>query len=171
MVCRLAWGMRGSWFAVFFRVMPAVVWDGIEAWWGAQAISTMIGTWSIRWANWEHPLANGTMELKDFIGFIIYHFIFLGVMWLPPEKLHRPFHVSFVGFTMVIIGLVIWSTHTAGGGGQYFAGDYKPPSVLAGSIGKMPPPEEHAEYRAWIDIVQDGLPYTVLPRSWEIRQL
>lgn len=118
--------------------MPAVVWDGIEAWWGAQAISTMIGTWSIRWANWQHPLANGTMELKDFIGFIIYHFIFLGVMWLPPEKLHRPFHVSFVGFTMVIIGLVIWSTHTAGGGGQYFASDYKPPSVLAGSIGKMP---------------------------------
>ncbi|KAH8753088.1 permease for cytosine/purines, uracil, thiamine, allantoin-domain-containing protein [Diaporthe sp. PMI_573] len=134
-VCRLAWGMRGSWFAVFFRVMPAVVWDGIEAWWGAQAISTMIGTWSLRWADWEHPLANGTMELKDFIGFIIYHFLFLAVMWLPPEKLHRPFHVSFVGFTMVIIGLVIWSTHTAGGGGQYFASDYKPPPALAGSIG------------------------------------
>jgi nucleobase:cation symporter-1, NCS1 family len=129
--------MRGSWFAVFFRVMPAVVWDGIEAWWGAQAISTMIGTWSIRWANWDHTLANGTMQLKDFIGFIIYHFIFLGVMWLPPEKLHRPFHVSFVGFTMVIIGLVIWSTHAAGGGGQYFASDYNPPPALAGSIGTI----------------------------------
>lgn len=48
--------------------MPAVVWDGIEAWWGAQAISTMIGTWSIRWAEWDHPLADGTMQLKDFIG-------------------------------------------------------------------------------------------------------
>ncbi|POS78332.1 NCS1 nucleoside transporter [Diaporthe helianthi] len=134
-VCRMAWGMRGSWFAVFFRVMPAVVWDGIEAWWGAQAISTMIGTWSIRWANWEHYLANGTMELKDFIGFITYHFIFLGVMWLPPEKLHRPFHVSFVGFTIVILGLVIWSTHSARGGGEYFDSDYNPPPALAGSIG------------------------------------
>lgn len=66
--CRLAWGMRGSWFAVFFRVMPALVWDGIEAWWGAQAIATMIGTWSISWAEWDYPLANGTMQLKDFIG-------------------------------------------------------------------------------------------------------
>lgn len=37
---------------------------------------------------------------------------------------------------MVILGLVIWSTHTAGGGGQYFASDYEPPSVLAGSVGK-----------------------------------
>lgn len=165
--------MRGSWFALFFRVMPALVWDGIEAWWGAQAIATMIGTWSISWAEWDYPIANGTAQLKDFIGcmlsslllllllcprcsffvgetiptpsaqtnqhitflVILYHIVFLGVMWLPPEKLHRPFQVSFIGFTFVILGLVIWSTHTAGGAGQYFASDYQAPTVLAGSIG------------------------------------
>ncbi|KAJ4393233.1 hypothetical protein N0V93_002441 [Gnomoniopsis smithogilvyi] len=134
-VCRLAWGMRGSYFPLFFRVMPAIVWDGIEAWWGAQAISTMIGTWSIRWANWDYPLADGTMQMKDFIGFIIYHIVFLGVMWLPPERLARPFQVSFAGFTLTILGLLIWSTHTAGNAGPYFAPDYQAPSVLAGSIG------------------------------------
>lgn len=128
--------MRGSYFPLFFRVMPAIVWDGIEAWWGAQAISTMIGTWSLRWAEWDYPLADGTMQMKDFIGFILYHIIFLGVMWLPPEKLHRPFQVSFAGFTLTVLGLLIWATHTAGGAGPYFAPDYQPPSVLAGSIGK-----------------------------------
>lgn len=56
-------------------------------------------------------------------------------MWLPPEKLHRPFQVSFVGFTLVIFGLVGWSTHVAGGAGQYFSPDYQPPAVLAGSVG------------------------------------
>ncbi|CAN8097756.1 unnamed protein product [Discula destructiva] len=132
---RMSFGMRGSYFALFFRVMPAIVWDGIEAWWGAQAIATMIGTWSVRWAEWHYPLANGTMQLKDLIGFILYHFVFLGVMWLPPEKLARPFQVSFAGFTLTVIGLLIWSTHTAGGAGPYFAPDYQPPAVLAGSIG------------------------------------
>lgn len=68
MTCRLAWGMRGSWFALFFRVMPALVWDGIEAWWGGQAMSTMIGTWSLTWANWDYPIANDTAQLRDFIG-------------------------------------------------------------------------------------------------------
>lgn len=60
--------MRGSWFAVFIRVLPGLVWDGIEAFWGGQAVSTMIGTMSLKWAHWSHPLAQGTLELKDFVG-------------------------------------------------------------------------------------------------------
>lgn len=67
--------MRGTYFAVFIRLMPGLVWDGIEAWWGGQAVSTMIGTMSLRWANWTHPLAQGTMELKDFVGFVIYYVV------------------------------------------------------------------------------------------------
>lgn len=72
---RMSWGMRGTYFAVFIRLMPGLVWDGIEAWWGGQAVSTMIGTMSLRWANWTHPLAQGTMELKDFVGFVIYYVV------------------------------------------------------------------------------------------------
>lgn len=60
--------MRGSWLAVFFRVMPGLIWDGIEAFWGGQAVATMIGTLSLRWAEWEYPLAQGTLQLKDLIG-------------------------------------------------------------------------------------------------------
>lgn len=71
----MSWGMRGTYFAVFIRLMPGLVWDGIEAWWGGQAVSTMIGTMSLRWANWTHPLAQGTMELKDFVGFVIYYVV------------------------------------------------------------------------------------------------
>ncbi|KAK7546657.1 permease for cytosine/purines, uracil, thiamine, allantoin-domain-containing protein [Phyllosticta citricarpa] len=133
--CRLAWGMRGSWVAVFFRVMPGLIWDGIEAFWGGQAVATMIGTWSLSWAEWDYPLADGTLQLKDFIGFVLYYVIFLLVMWLPPERLYKPFLVSCVMFAMVVTGILIWSVNTAGGGGRYFARDYAPPSLLAGSVG------------------------------------
>lgn len=140
----MSFGIRGTYFALFFRVMPAIVWDGIEAWWGGMAISTMIGTWSIRWAEWDTTIADGTMHIKDFIGFILYHIVFLGVMWLPPERLDRPFQVSFAGFTLTILGLLIWSVTAAGGTGPYFASDYQPPAVLAGSTGRWPVCDENA---------------------------
>ncbi|EMF15057.1 Transp_cyt_pur-domain-containing protein [Sphaerulina musiva SO2202] len=132
---RMSWGMRGTYFAVFIRLMPGLVWDGIEAWWGGQAVSTMIGTMSLRWANWTHPLAQGTMELKDFVGFVIYYVVYLIVMWLPPEKMHRPFMVSCVGFTLTVFGLLIWSVHHSNNtGGPYFARDYQPDALLANSL-------------------------------------
>ncbi|KAK4938188.1 hypothetical protein LTR10_021347 [Elasticomyces elasticus] len=131
--CRSAWGMRGSWFAVALRLMPGFIWDGIEAFWGGQAVSTCIGSMSLRWANWDHPLAKGTLQLKDLIGFFIYYIVFLVVMWLPPEKLQRPFQVACVFFTMVIFGLLIWAVHNAGGGGVYFANSYTPATAYGGS--------------------------------------
>lgn len=65
---RMSWGMRGTYFAVFIRVMPGLVWDGIEAFWGGQAVSTCIGAMSLSWADWDYPLADGTLQLKDLIG-------------------------------------------------------------------------------------------------------
>ncbi|KXT17659.1 hypothetical protein AC579_9041 [Pseudocercospora musae] len=133
---RSPWGMRGTYFPVLIRTIPGIVWNGIESWWGSQAISTCIGTWSLSWANWSHPLAGGTMELKDFIGFIIYNIIYMFILWLPPEKLDKPFLISFAGFTMTVFGILIWAVHHAGGtAGPYFAHDYKTDSpVLANSI-------------------------------------
>ncbi|KAF2767221.1 hypothetical protein EJ03DRAFT_159577 [Teratosphaeria nubilosa] len=131
---RMSWGMRGTWFAVAIRVMPGLVWDGIEAWWGGQAVSTCIGSMSLWWARWSYPLAAGTMELKDFIGFLIYYFIYLCVMWLPPERLQAPFRVSVAGFSMVVVGLLIWSLKHSHSGGPYFAHDYKPDAILASSL-------------------------------------
>ncbi|KAJ7475748.1 permease for cytosine/purines, uracil, thiamine, allantoin-domain-containing protein [Mycena latifolia] len=131
---RTSWGMYGSYFAVLIRVIPALIWDGIESLYGAEAVSTIIGTWSVKWANWSHPLAGGSLELKDLIGLLIYYALFLFTMWFPPEKLQKPFMVSCVGFTMVVTGLLIWSVHGAGGAGPYFAPDYKA-EVLDGNFG------------------------------------
>ena len=60
------------------------------------------------------------------------------ILWLPPEKLDKPFLISFAGFTMTVFGILIWSVHHAGGtAGPYFAHDYKTDSpVLADSIRK-----------------------------------
>ncbi|KAH9844736.1 ncs1 nucleoside transporter family protein [Teratosphaeria destructans] len=167
---RMSWGMRGTWFAVAIRVMPGLVWDGIEAWWGGQAVSTCIGSMSLWWARWSYPLADGTMELKvclvrvaiwgqvwgfhrvyvhsspvriDCVGLttfdlckvLIYYFVYLCVMWLPPERLQAPFRVSVVGFSMVVVGLLIWALKHSHSGGPYFSHDYEPDAILASSLG------------------------------------
>ncbi|KAI5357463.1 putative purine-cytosine permease [Septoria linicola] len=133
---RSCWGLRGTYLPILIRVIPGIVWNGIEGWWGAQAVSTCIGTMSLSWANWSHPLAGGTMELKDLIGFIIYNVLYSFVLWLPPEKLDRPFMISFALFTGTVFGILIWAVHHADGtAGPYFAHDYKSDSVLADSVG------------------------------------
>lgn len=59
----------------------------------------------------------------------------LAVMWLPPEKLHKPFLVSCIGFTICVVGLLIWAVYNSGGtGGPYFAHDYQPTALLANSM-------------------------------------
>lgn len=63
------------------------------------------------------------------------YFSDLIVMWLPPEKMHRPFMVSCVGFTLTVFGLLIWSVHHSNNtGGPYFARDYQPDALLANSL-------------------------------------
>ncbi len=61
-------------------------------------------------------------------------------MWLPPSKLQRPFQVACATFTMVIFGLLIWSVQHAGGGGEYFAHDYKPGEAYGGGMLFLCPP-------------------------------
>ncbi|KAL8283189.1 hypothetical protein RQP46_005967 [Phenoliferia psychrophenolica] len=131
---RASWGMKGTYFAVAVRVIPALIWDGIESLYGAEAVSTLIGTMSISWRDWDYPLANGTLQLTDLIGLFIYYLIFLIAMWFPPERLQKSFFVSCVGFVMVVAGLLIWSVSAAGGAGPYFNASYEAPK-LSGNPG------------------------------------
>ncbi|ORY23825.1 permease for cytosine/purines, uracil, thiamine, allantoin-domain-containing protein [Naematelia encephala] len=119
---RMVHGMRGSYLFVFLRCIPALIYDGIEAYWGGQAVSAVLGALSPKWAAIDRTLAGGTLLLTDFIGFLIFYIFFLIVMRIPPEKLQKPFLVTSIGFFLTIIGLLAWATSTAGGAGPYFHG-------------------------------------------------
>ncbi|KAG1845141.1 permease for cytosine/purines, uracil, thiamine, allantoin-domain-containing protein [Suillus subluteus] len=118
--CRFSWGMRGAYFPVIFRAFVIIFWDGLQAYWGGQAIAVTIGAIIPGFAHMKQTLAGGTLFTKDFIGMIIYYVFFIAIMRIPPERLQRPFIVSSVMFCGTLIGLLAWAVSNTHSGGPLF---------------------------------------------------
>ncbi|KAK1230371.1 hypothetical protein PQX77_006542 [Marasmius sp. AFHP31] len=127
--CRHTWGMRGAYFPV---VIGTFTWDGLQAYWGGQAMTVMLGAIFPGLAHMKSTLAGGILMTKDLIGMVIYYIFFLSIMAIPPERLQRPFIVSSVLFSATLIGLLAWAVSNADGGGPMWK---QPGTPVNGSIG------------------------------------
>ncbi|KAJ7277845.1 permease for cytosine/purines, uracil, thiamine, allantoin-domain-containing protein [Mycena rebaudengoi] len=129
---RFTSGMRGAYFPVIVRSFTTIFWDGLQAYWGGQAMTVTLGAIIPGLAHMTHTLAGGVLLTKDLIGMIIYYIIFISIMRIPPERLQRPFVVSSVMFGGTLIGLLTWATTTAKGIGPFFERNAEP---AHGSVG------------------------------------
>ncbi|KAG1877111.1 permease for cytosine/purines, uracil, thiamine, allantoin-domain-containing protein [Suillus tomentosus] len=118
--CRFCWGMRGAYFPVIVRTFVAIFWDGLQAYWGGQAVAVTIGAIIPGFAHMKQTLAGGILLTKDFIGIIIYYIFFIAIMRIPPERLQKPFIVSSVMFSATLIGLLVWAVSSTHSGGPLF---------------------------------------------------
>ncbi|KAJ6598305.1 permease for cytosine/purines, uracil, thiamine, allantoin-domain-containing protein [Mycena vulgaris] len=129
---RFTWGMRGAYFPVIVRSFTTIFWDGLQAYWGGQAMAVTLGAIIPGLAHMTHTLAGGVLLTKDLIGMIIYYIFFISIMRIPPERLQRPFVVSSVMFGGTLIGLLTWAVTTAKGAGPLFERKAEP---AHGSVG------------------------------------
>ncbi|KAG2049212.1 hypothetical protein BDR06DRAFT_941972 [Suillus hirtellus] len=118
--CRFSWGMRGAYFPVIVRAFVIIFWDGLQAYWGGQAVAVTIGAIIPGFAHMKQTLAGGILLTKDFIGIIIYYIFFIAMMRIPPERLQKPFIVSSVMFSATLIGLLAWAVSNTHSGGPLF---------------------------------------------------
>ncbi|KAG2059798.1 hypothetical protein BDR06DRAFT_676971 [Suillus hirtellus] len=118
--CRFCWGMRGAYFPVIVRTFVAIFWDGLQAYWGGQAVAVTIGAIIPGFTHMKQTLAGGILLTKDFIGIIIYYVFFIAIMRIPPERLQKPFIVSSVMFSATLIGLLVWAVSNTHSGGPLF---------------------------------------------------
>ncbi|KAL0573504.1 hypothetical protein V5O48_008457 [Marasmius crinis-equi] len=170
--CRYTWGMRGAYFPVVIglycerhilvfkpdisyfltKVLYFHSWDGLQAYWGGQAMTVMLGAIIPGLAHMKSTLAGGILMTKDLIGMLyvlvlsshphirnltrhwnsIYYIFFLAIMTIPPERLQRPFIVSSVLFCGTLIGLLAWAVSTVGGGGPMWK---EPGTPVNGNVG------------------------------------
>ncbi|PGH13753.1 hypothetical protein AJ79_03452 [Helicocarpus griseus UAMH5409] len=74
------------------------------------------------------------LTTKDFIGVIIWYAAFIPLVLIPPERLQKPFIVSFVLFASSCFGLLIWAVKNSGGAGSMFQSPATTPSVGWGVV-------------------------------------
>ncbi|PCH44346.1 NCS1 nucleoside transporter family protein [Wolfiporia cocos MD-104 SS10] len=122
---RFSWGLRGSYFPILIRSFTTIFWDGLQAYWGGQAMTVTIGAVVPGFAHMTQTLAGGVLKTKDFIGMIIYYLFFVSIMRIPPENLQKPFIVSSILFGGTLIGLLAWAVSSTDSAGPLFrqAGD------------------------------------------------
>ncbi|KAG2126050.1 permease for cytosine/purines, uracil, thiamine, allantoin-domain-containing protein [Suillus clintonianus] len=118
--CRFSWGMRGAYFPVLIRAFTTIFWDGLQAYWGGQAVAVTIGAIIPGFAHMKQTLAGGMLLTKDFIGIIIYYIFFVTIMRVPPERLQKLFIASSVMFGSTLIGLLAWAVSNTHSGGPLF---------------------------------------------------
>ncbi|KAL7422067.1 hypothetical protein Q5752_003842 [Cryptotrichosporon argae] len=130
---RFTWGMYGAYFPVAIRTFTTIFWDGLQAYWGGQAMAVTLGTVFTSLYHMDSTLAGGVLMTKDLIGMIVYYVFFVAIMVIPPEKLQKPFIASSGMFVSTLIGLLVWGcVNNSGGAGPLWNA---PSTPLHGSQG------------------------------------
>ena len=65
---RFTWGVKGFYFPVLLRTFTTIFWDGLQAYWGGQAVACCLGAMSLSFFNIDTLLAGGILKLKDLVG-------------------------------------------------------------------------------------------------------
>ncbi|OAX85037.1 hypothetical protein ACJ72_00597 [Emergomyces africanus] len=74
------------------------------------------------------------LTTNDFIGVVIWYAAFIPLGLISPERLQKPFAISFVLFTSSCIGILIWAVTYAHGAGSLFHQPSTTPSVGWGML-------------------------------------
>ncbi|KAK4964898.1 hypothetical protein LTR28_003568, partial [Elasticomyces elasticus] len=114
-----SWGMRGGFWPVLNRIVTAIVWLGIQMYWGGQAIKIILGAViGPKFAYMENTLPkSANLDTASLISFFIFIVIFLPILVLPPERLQTPFRITFIMITCTMFGILGWAVSAAHGPG------------------------------------------------------
>ncbi|KAK3700377.1 hypothetical protein LTR37_015988 [Vermiconidia calcicola] len=129
--CRSAFGMRGSYPAVFIRGIVAVIWFGTQSFQGGQCLQTML---SAIWPSFNnfpnHIPASAHVTSAQLLCFFLFILIQLPLLYLHVSTLRYLFMAKTVIMPIFGLALFIWALVTAGGFGPTFS---KPTRIVDGT--------------------------------------
>ncbi|KAH7362697.1 NCS1 nucleoside transporter [Plectosphaerella cucumerina] len=112
---KASWGMWGSLIPLVQRIMLSFIWYSTQVYWGGQCVRTFIAAIWPSFNDLRRPLANGTMTVADFTGFVIFSMLCLPLIWIRPERYHVPFAVAAVTVIPTMLALFVWCVATVDG--------------------------------------------------------
>lgn len=133
-VNRYVWGMYGSAFVIWNRILLSIVWYGFQAWIGGECVYVCL---QAIWPNIEQRIPNhlssstGTTT-ASFLGYVIFMLISLPVIYVRPHKLKYLFYGSSATILVFELVLLIWSLATMGSDGFGSTLSDTPPNKISG---------------------------------------
>ena len=133
---RYVWGMYGSYFVIYNRILLSLVWYAVQAWIGGQCVYVCL---QAIWTDIERRIPNHMspstgMTTAQFVAYIIFSVISLPLIYIRPHKLKLFLWISVTIVLNFEIALLIWALATMGPSGFGDTLSNKP-SVQDSSIG------------------------------------
>lgn len=118
---RVMYGINGAAFGIVMRIITGIIWWGVQAYYGGQAIRVCIGAMSPSFLNWDSfHNANGITS-ANLVGLVIYCVIMVPCLRIPPEKLQFYFRVVTFITVGAFFGILGYTVHKAQGVGKMFS--------------------------------------------------
>ena len=113
---RYVWGMYGSSFVIYNRILLSLVWYAVQAWIGGECVYVCL---EAIWPNIEqripnHMPASTGMTTAQFVAYIVFSVISLPLIWIRPHKLKIFFYISVTTVLVFEVSLLIWALATMG---------------------------------------------------------
>ncbi|CRK15446.1 hypothetical protein BN1723_010674 [Verticillium longisporum] len=109
-----SWGMWGAFIPMVQRIMLSFIWYSTQVYWGGQCVRTFISSIWPSFNRLDKPLADGTMTVADFTGFIIFSLLCLPLIYIRPERYHIPFAIAALTVIPTVVTIFIYCLATFG---------------------------------------------------------
>ncbi|KAI5814656.1 permease for cytosine/purines, uracil, thiamine, allantoin-domain-containing protein [Pyronema omphalodes] len=121
MMSRATFGIYGSYFVVALKVFANLIFFGVQAFWGGQAVRVCLGALSPQFLYLKNTLpASALLETADLVGLIVYLCVFFPLLLFRPAKLTGLILTSFIVVSATIFGVLIFAVRANGGAGNLF---------------------------------------------------
>ncbi|KAH8880225.1 hypothetical protein GQ53DRAFT_891637 [Thozetella sp. PMI_491] len=114
---RASFGLVGVILPLFFQILSNVIFFGLQAVYGGQAIALILGSIFSGWQSMPNtlPLSAGT-DTANLVGFFVYVIIYIPlVVWVNPNKLDKWMLPAFLLTLGTLFGLCGWAVARNGG--------------------------------------------------------
>ncbi|KAK7900658.1 hypothetical protein LTR67_002942 [Exophiala xenobiotica] len=115
---RYVWGLYGSSFVIYNRILLSLVWYAVQSWIGGQCVYVCL---EAIWPNLEERIPNHIhstgLTSASFLCYIIFCLISLPLIWIRPHKLKAFLYGGVACILVFEVVLLIWALATMGPGG------------------------------------------------------
>ncbi|CAK7207552.1 hypothetical protein SEUCBS139899_010362 [Sporothrix eucalyptigena] len=116
-LARCVFGMYGHLFFVWIRAVVAIIWFGVQSYFGSQLLSVMLRcifgeSW---WLMSNHLPASAGITSRDLLAFFLFWMIEMPFLAVHPSKIKFLFAVESILCPLACIGVFAWCVHYGGG--------------------------------------------------------